>query len=135
MKFILNINSDNDRSKNFDFDDAVKLILKEVAASIDENNPRTGVVNDITDAHGNTIGAWMFDDKKHFTLFWLSGDRQVIDAEPGMKFEDAATAAGYGGGAMRALDFYAAGDSHDYEYDKKQRQWVSKVPVIAIPTA
>lgn len=135
MKFILNINSENDRTKNYDFDNDVRSILKEVAASIDENNPRTGALNEITNAKGEVIGTWMFDDQKEFTLSWLGGKREVIAAEPGEKFEQAVSRAGYGNGAMRALDFYASGDDKSYEYNKEQRQWVSKVPVFAFPTA
>lgn len=48
---------------------------------------------------------------KKFTFYWLDGKRQVFE---GRHPADALNRAGYGGGALRALDFCAKGDNHDY---------------------
>lgn len=56
----------------------------------------------------------------NFTLFWKDGKREVVR---GLHAADAMTAAGYGGGAIGALDFYAAGDCHDYAWDVVKRNW------------
>lgn len=50
---------------------------------------------------------------KTFTLFWLNGQRETVE---GLNPADAMNRAGYGAGAVRALDFYAEGDRHDYEW-------------------
>lgn len=57
-----------------------------------------------------------------FTLFWKTGDRQVVQ---GRTIAEAMTLAGYSSGAVRALDFWADGDSHRYEWNKADRQWHS----------
>lgn len=57
-----------------------------------------------------------------FTLYWMTGDRQVI-SNNGQNIADAMTLAGYGGGAVRALDFWAQGDDKDYEWNKEARTW------------
>jgi len=48
-----------------------------------------------------------------FTLYWLDGKREVVS---GKDIKEAYTKAGLGGGALGALDFYAVGDDHSYEY-------------------
>lgn len=53
-----------------------------------------------------------------YTLFWLDGKREVVH---GATIAEAMTSAGYGGGAVRALDFYASGDRDDYQWDG--RDW------------
>lgn len=53
---------------------------------------------------------------KQFTLFWLNGKREVVI---GATVDDAMNRAGYGGGALRALDFFAEGDNHDWEWRDK----------------
>lgn len=55
-----------------------------------------------------------------FTLFWLSGKREVIEGDG---IASAMTKAGYGMGALRALDFFAEGDNKEYRYDKKTSNW------------
>jgi hypothetical protein len=52
-----------------------------------------------------------------YTLFWLDGKREVVQ---GATITTAITAAGYGGGATRALDFWANGDETGYQWDGKQ---------------
>ena len=59
-----------------------------------------------------------------YTLYWRTGKRETVQgADPAQ----AMTLAGYGGGAMRALDFYANGDNHEYEWDATKRDWVRKL--------
>jgi hypothetical protein len=60
---------------------------------------------------------------RQFTLYWLTGDREVIQ---GSTIESAFTSAGYSAGASRALDFYAHGDNHEYTWDKDKVTWVEK---------
>ena len=40
---------------------------------------------------------------KKFVLYWLSGEQQIVE---GHDIADAFRRAGYGGGAVRALDYY-----------------------------
>lgn len=56
-----------------------------------------------------------------FTLFWLDGKRELVH---GRSIEEAMTHAGYGAGAVRALDFYADGDSSEYAWNMDAREWV-----------
>ncbi len=48
-----------------------------------------------------------------YTFYWLSGKREVLW---GTSPADAANCAGYGAGAMHALDFYAEGVCTAYEW-------------------
>jgi len=41
-----------------------------------------------------------------YTIYWLSGQKEVVK---GNTFTVAFAAAGYGGGAIRAVDFYEVG--------------------------
>lgn len=62
-----------------------------------------------------------YDDERVFTLFWLTGDTQLIYGP------DARTAmnnAGIGAGAISVLDFYAPGDIADqYTWNSEARRW------------
>ena len=62
----------------------------------------------------------MKDGDKQFTLYWRTGKREVVS---GRDPAEAMTLAGYGGGAIRALDFYAEGDNHEYSWDSGEREW------------
>lgn len=58
-----------------------------------------------------------------FTLFWLTGKSEVLE---GKTFEDAMYHAGYGHGAMRALDFFSNGDKRkDWVWNKEKHTWES----------
>jgi hypothetical protein len=57
-----------------------------------------------------------------YTLFWRDGKREVVH---GTTAADAMNRAGYGAGALPALDFHARGDNHDWEWDADKRDWVS----------
>lgn len=59
---------------------------------------------------------------KQFTFFWRTGERQVLF---GRDPAEALNNAGYGGGALRALDFYASGDNRDYRWERGSREWVA----------
>ena len=48
-----------------------------------------------------------------YTFYWLDGKRQVL---PGSDAADALNRAGYGAGALRALDFHAKGDNDEYAW-------------------
>jgi hypothetical protein len=66
---------------------------------------------------------------KQFTLYWLDGKHQVVTGET---IEQAFTTAGYGAGALKAVDFYIDGDNHEYDWNKEQRSWVRKEPIITV---
>lgn len=55
-----------------------------------------------------------------FTFFWLTGDRDVLE---GTNAADALNKAGFGNGALGALDFHSIGENIDYLWDKEKRQW------------
>ena len=69
-----------------------------------------------TGAGGKGVG----DKEKLFTLFWRDGHRDVL---PGNSVSDAMTRAGYGVGAVAALDFYADGENTEYMW-LKSKGWV-----------
>ena len=61
-------------------------------------------------------------EEKQFTFFWLDGKRTMcVGDDPA----DALTKAGYGGGAVRALDFFAYGDNKDYVWNSNAHEWDS----------
>lgn len=59
---------------------------------------------------------------KKFRLYWLDGKTEVIE---GNSIEDAFRRAGYGGGALRALDFYDDGEELKYKWNSTNRTWES----------
>lgn len=61
-----------------------------------------------------------------YTFFWLTGLREVL---PGKHPHECLNNAGYGAGALRALDFYALGDCKEYEWDQKYRTWKKLAPI------
>ena len=60
---------------------------------------------------------------KKYTLYWLDGKREVVE---GNSISDAVNAAGYGYGALKALDFWAEGDNDEYRWDEDARTWRGK---------
>lgn len=58
-----------------------------------------------------------------FTIFWRDGKREVL---PGETAADAFNKAGYGAGALGALDFYSKGDDQSFEWNKPDRTWKPK---------
>lgn len=57
-----------------------------------------------------------------FTLYWRTGDRQVVEG-CGDTPADACNRAGIGGGAIGALDFWARGENTEYEWNAQEREW------------
>lgn len=55
-----------------------------------------------------------------FTLYWRTGHREVVY---GVHAADAMSRAGYGRGALPALDFWATGVDTDYSWDAERREW------------
>lgn len=65
------------------------------------------------------------ETKKTFYLFWRFGKKEKVE---GTDIAAAFNNAGYGGGAIRALDFYSEKDSH--EWNAEQKAWENKEAVI-----
>lgn len=64
------------------------------------------------------------DPPTRWTLYWMTGDRQVVE---GPDISTAMNCAGIGAGALAALDFYAKGDGdHGYRWSDADRDWVKK---------
>lgn len=63
-------------------------------------------------------------ESKIFTLYWRTGRREIVH---GKDPADAMNRAGYGGGAVRALDLYAEGDNHEWEWRASEHEWFLKV--------
>lgn len=57
---------------------------------------------------------------KTWTFYWLDGRRDVLTAETP---EAALNQAGYGRGALAALDFYGEGDQDEHVWDAVARTW------------
>lgn len=57
---------------------------------------------------------------KKYTFFWLTGKREVLEGDAP---HHALNQAGYGGGAVRALDFHAKGDNNEYVWNKDKHEW------------
>lgn len=55
-----------------------------------------------------------------WTAYWRDGRKSLLVGET---IEVAFRDAGYGGGALGALDFYARGDDQDYTWDAAARRW------------
>lgn len=69
------------------------------------------------------------EDKK-LTLYWRTGDREVVE---GSDIANAFMRAGYGGGAIRALDFHAEGDDENYAWNGAEREWNRITPLEGHP--
>lgn len=57
---------------------------------------------------------------QQWTVYWLDGRKSLIEGE---SIEAAFRDAGYGGGAIGAVDLWAKGDDHEYAWDGTKRQW------------
>lgn len=57
---------------------------------------------------------------KNFILYWLTGKTTTVT---GNTIQEAMTNAGYGNGALRALDFYDEATEQTYIWDKEARTW------------
>ena len=70
---------------------------------------------------------------KKFTFYWLDGKRSVLE---GAGPADALNKAGYGQGAIAALDFHAEGDNDEYFWGSKTldgpKEWHKKSATIRV---
>jgi hypothetical protein len=66
-----------------------------------------------------------------FTVYWRDGSRSVLSG--GNTISEAFTAAGYGAGAVHAVDWYENGENDDYVWDSEKKRWNHKTP-LAIET-
>lgn len=57
------------------------------------------------------------------TFYWLDGKKEVLQGDTP---EEALNKAGYGQGALKALDFYAKGDDNNYTWDPSIHEWKRK---------
>lgn len=61
------------------------------------------------------------------TFFWRTGQAEVFTGRGNTRIDRAADAlndAGYGGGALGALDFYGEGDIRDeWTWNAERREW------------
>jgi hypothetical protein len=57
---------------------------------------------------------------KHFIFYWRNGD---LTKSEGATVDAAFSAAGYGAGAMRALDFYEESAEPTYKWDAEGHKW------------
>lgn len=64
---------------------------------------------------------------KTWTLYWIGGKREEIH---GKTIDQAFTAAGYGAGALKAVDFYMNGSDKDYVYNKEIKDWDKKEKTV-----
>ena len=60
---------------------------------------------------------------KTFTFFWLNGKKEELKGE---NPADALKKAGYGMGALRALDFYSENNADEYKWDEKNYSWINE---------
>lgn len=57
-----------------------------------------------------------------FYIYWLGGRLSELKGET---VEDAFRRGGYGGGAVRAVDFYEE-NKNTYDWDASKKNWVKK---------
>lgn len=55
-----------------------------------------------------------------FVLYWRDGKYEIVE---GNTISEAFTHAGYGAGAIRALDFYGRGENIQYEWNSDTKEW------------
>jgi hypothetical protein len=55
-----------------------------------------------------------------YILYWLHGKLEKITGE---SISDAFNKAGYGGGAIRALDFYEQNETPTWHWDNQSNKW------------
>jgi len=63
-----------------------------------------------------------------YTLFWLGGKTEIVKGDTP---HEAMNNAGYGAGAVRALDFYSSGDKrNEFVWNKETKNWDLVKPII-----
>ena len=63
--------------------------------------------------------------KQTFIIYWLDGKKTVCNTKYGNSINEALQEAGFGGGALAAIDFYSVGEDDNWEWSSKG-QWVKK---------
>lgn len=61
-----------------------------------------------------------------FTLYFKNGKREIISGE---SINEAFTKAGYGAGALAAVDWYDQEASETHYYDREQKTWIKYEPL------
>ena len=61
--------------------------------------------------------------EKDFIVYWRYGEYSTMN---GKTIEEAFTKAGYGGGAIAAVDFYNQGSEPCYVWNKDEHEWIKK---------
>lgn len=67
---------------------------------------------------------------QEFTFYWKDGKRQVFK---GTDAADALNKAGFGNGAVRALDVWARGNDDTYRWDTDLKKWIRTKPFGMVP--
>lgn len=111
--------SDNDTDKTYTVFSVDELPYVDVESIYMETVPYDQVQR--TDTN-RTVAFMGCDGRPVFTVYWLDGKRQLITGD---SIADAFTKAGYGNGALAAVDFYANGDDKEYTWDADKRYWAS----------
>lgn len=84
--------------------------------------PGTDQVKNCPECGGELVTKDKIDFRSNvYTFFWKNGDRDVLK---GSTPADALNNAGYGAGALGALDFYMIGDNTEYEF--ANNEWIKK---------
>ena len=60
------------------------------------------------------------DDRSDYTLYWRDGKSESVR---GRDIADAMNRAGYGGGAVAALDFFGHGKTPTYYWNADRSEW------------
>lgn len=59
---------------------------------------------------------------EEYNLYWLTGSKETVEGE---NIQDAIMLAGYGNGALRALDFYVnVKTDKGYKWDTVKKSWI-----------
>ena len=66
-------------------------------------------------------------EEKTFTVYWRYNEKTIIK---GLNEADAFRKAGFGGGALKAVDFFATGENSDYTWNSTTKEWDRIVPLF-----
>jgi hypothetical protein len=62
----------------------------------------------------------MRGDRNYYTLYWRDGEHEIVR---GRDITHAMSRAGYGGGAIAALDFFGHGKHPEYYWNADLAKW------------
>lgn len=65
------------------------------------------------------------ETNKKFTIYWKHGTKSFVE---GPTIEQAFTNAGYGAGAVTAIDWYDHGETSTHDWSIEQKKWIRKSP-------